>query len=305
MMAIAQLGYLVFEVSDLPAWERFAVDVLGLAVSERRDDGGFLLQLDSHQQRIVIEPGPADDLAAVGWQIADRAALDAIVTRLKDAKIDVVHGAAEEAHGRCVEHLVSLRDPSGIRCELFCNPQQAAKPFESAVVQSGFVAEEQGLGHLVIRADSTAESEAFYSQLLGFRLSDRIQCESYGIGVDLAFFHTNARHHSLAFGQPAPDKRIHHFMLQAECIDDVGLAYDRTIRARLAIANTLGRHPNDRMFSFYAFTPSGFQFEFGWGARSIDEQSWTATSYDCISEWGHHPAALIGRRAPKTPGSGS
>ena len=34
---------------------------------------------------------------------------------------------------------------------------------------------------------------------------------------------------------------------------------------------TLGRHPNDRMFSFYAKTPSGFQFEFGWGGREVDD----------------------------------
>ena len=39
MAAIARLGYLGFEVSDVAAWERFAVDALGLLVSERRPDG--------------------------------------------------------------------------------------------------------------------------------------------------------------------------------------------------------------------------------------------------------------------------
>jgi hypothetical protein len=32
------------------------------------------------------------------------------------------------------------------------------------------------------------------------------------------------------------------------------------------IAQTLGRHTNDRIVSFYARTPSGFEVEFGFGA---------------------------------------
>ena len=51
-------------------------------------------------------------------------------------------------------------------------------------------------------------------------------------------------------------------------MDDVGLAFDRALRGGVRITQTLGRHPNDRMFSFYAKTPSGFHFELGWGAVS-------------------------------------
>jgi hypothetical protein len=57
--------------------------------------------------------------------------------------------------------------------------------------------------------------------------------------------------------------------------------------------NTLGRHPNDEMFSFYGFTPSGFQFEFGWGGRLIDDADWTPKTYDRISDWGHHPPGVV------------
>jgi hypothetical protein len=58
-------------------------------------------------------------------------------------------------------------------------------------------------------------------------------------------------------------KRLHHFMLEVGSMDDVGLAFDRALRKGVRIMQTLGRHPNDRMFSFYAKTPSGFQFELG------------------------------------------
>jgi hypothetical protein len=85
-------------------------------------------------------------------------------------------------------------------------------------------------------------------------------------------------------------------MLEARSIDDVGLAFDRTLRSGAKIIQTLGRHPNDRMFSFYAKTPSGFQFEFGWGGRIVDDSVWEPTTYDCISEWGHRRPP---RRRPK------
>jgi hypothetical protein len=41
------------------------------------------------------------------------------------------------------------------------------------------------------------------------------------------------------------------------------------------------------MTSFYGRTPSGFQFEFGWGGRTIDAD-WQVTTHDRLSDWGHH-----------------
>ena len=136
--------------------------------------------------------------------------------------------------------------------------------------------------------------------VLGLRLSDHITCEIFGFPVDLAFMHANARHHSVAFGGEL-DKNIHHFMLEVRHLDDVGLAYDRAIRARLPIANTLGRHPNDGMVSFYAHTPSGFQFEFGWGGVEVDDATWQPTTHGRISDWGHHPPVRLQPRRKKSP----
>ena len=169
-----------------------------------------------------------------------------------------------------------------------------AAPPELPLIHQGFVADDLGLGHLVVTAPDKRASARFYTGLLGFALSDHIVTEIFGHPVDLSFFHVNGRHHSLAFGG-RQRKRLHHFMLEARAFDDVGLCWDRALRAGVRIRQTLGRHPNDRMFSFYADTPSGFQFEFGWGGRLVDAD-WTPTTYDCISEWGHHPPELAFRR---------
>ena len=294
---IDQLGYLVFEVSDLAAWEAFATGVLGLEVA-RRWDGGLSLRMDGHAQRFFLTSGPADDLAASGWQLADEATLDAAVARLRAAGHTVEEASADEAAARAVVRMFHTRDPGGTRVELAFGPALAETPFRSPLVRSGFVADQHGLGHLVVNAPETAATAAFYQELLGFRLSDRIVCEFYGYPVDITFLHTNPRHHSLAFGGPQP-KRLHHFLLEVGSLDDVGAGLDRAVAAGVRIAQMIGRHPNDRMVSFYAFTPSGFQFEYGWGGRLVDDATWQPTVHDRVSEWGHHPPERYAPRRKK------
>lgn len=300
MTSVAQLGYLGFEVSSPAAWDSFATEVLGLEHVGTDEDGTQSYRMDSYSRRIFVSPGPADDLGLIGWELADASALNAMSDRLRSFGIEVIEGTESEAAARRVRRLVKFLDPAGIPSELFYGPARTNEPFRSKVLLSGFNAEEHGLGHLVISARSQQESKDFYCNVLGLRLSDHIVADIHGYHVNLAFLHANARHHSIAFGDQQR-KRIHHFMLEVQSMDDVGLAFDRTLRSGLRIMQTLGRHPNDRMFSFYAKTPSGFQFEFGWGARLVDDKSWVPDTYDRISEWGHHPPAFL---APQNPPTG-
>jgi hypothetical protein len=78
-------------------------------------------------------------------------------------------------------------------------------------------------------------------------------------------------------------------MVELGSLDDVGRAYDRCLDTGVPIVQTLGRHPNDRMFSFYARTPSGFAVEVGWGGLTVADPSWRVAVYGELSEWGHRP----------------
>jgi 2,3-dihydroxybiphenyl 1,2-dioxygenase len=285
---VLQLGYLGFVTTVPDAWETFATEVLGLGVATRLDNGGFTLRMDSYAQRFFVEPGASDDVSVIGWEVKDEAALHQIAGRVEAAGREVTRGTPEELRARKVAALVKYKDPAGTASELFCGPEKAPEPFRSKLLVSNFVAEERGLGHAVVTSRDKNESTVFYRDVLGFRLSDDIVCKYYGHDVDLSFFHANTRHHSVAVGG-RQEKRIHHFMLEVASMDDVGLCFDRALRAGVPIMQTLGRHPNDRMFSFYAKTPSGVQFEFGWGGRDVDDATWQPTTYDRISEWGHHP----------------
>jgi hypothetical protein len=51
----------------------------------------------------------------------------------------------------------------------------------------------------------------------------------------------------------------------------------------------VGQHTNDRELSYYAVTPSGFEWEVGWNPVVVDESTWEPTTYQGISIWGHTP----------------
>jgi 2,3-dihydroxybiphenyl 1,2-dioxygenase len=289
-MAVRQLGYLGFEVSDVPRWERFAVDVLGLAPAHRGADGSLALRMDDREQRIVLHPGPADDLAYLGFEVATDAELEALGRALGGAGCAVGEGKAETAAARRVARLLHVTDPSGIPVELYVGAAIAKEPFCSTRVASGFVTGDEGVGHAVICAKDAAASERFYLELLGMRLSDRVRVPvAADFTLEIRFLHANARHHSIAFASVPMPRRIHHFMLEVGGEDDVGRARDRALRAGVPLAMDLGKHPNDRMFSFYAKTPSGFDVELGSGGVKIDDATWCVRTYDHVSLWGHQP----------------
>ncbi len=297
MVGVSSLGYLGFEVSRLDSWEAFATKVLGLGVAERGAGSAIALRLDDYRQRIVLEQGAADDLAFIGWEVTSGEGLEALRRRLEEAGVEVAEASPSEAAERRVAGLVSFTDPNGVPTELFHGPELAPEPFSSSLAPSGFVTGELGLGHLFITATDAAASEDFYRNVLGLRISDYIETEMRGRPFRAVFLHANPRHHSISFAAGGSGKRLDHFMLELGDIDDVGAAYDRCHDLGVPITRSLGRHPNDRMFSFYGLTPSGFAFELGCGGRKIDDGTWQPRTHDRISDWGHRRPARP-KRAP-------
>ena len=298
MSGISRLGYLGFEVSDLEAWERFAVEGLGLVLADRRADGSLVLRMDEQAQRIVVHPGARDDLAYAGFEVEGEKTLHELVQKLSAAGFSVTEGKPEIAEARQVEQLFQLEDPNGIPIELFRGPARSEQPFRSERVPSGFCTADLGLGHILVVAKDAEATDHFYRELLGMRLSDRIEADlAPGLSLHATFLHSNPRHHTVAFAAAPLPKRIHHFMLEVRAMEDVGGAYDRCRDAGFPIANELGQHPNDRMFSFYAKTPSGFDVEIGFGGVEVDDATWQDQTYDRLSTWGHRP--------PTAPTSGA
>ncbi|NYI47764.1 2,3-dihydroxybiphenyl 1,2-dioxygenase [Nocardioides aromaticivorans] len=302
MSKVKELAYVGYEVSDLAAWEHFGVDLLGMQFGEKTTSG-FTLRTDHKAHRWVVEAGAADDLVVSGYEVASEPELDAIVQGLGSAGFEVTEGDAALAADRKVDRIFVTTDPMGNRVELVSGFADAETPFESTKLLGSFVTGNGGAGHQVLLTGDVSREEylAFYVDLLGFKISDIIVEEvAPGIVADLIFLHCNPRHHTVAFGNLPFPKVAHHFMLEVSDIRDVGLAYDRCLDARQPFEMTLGMHPNDRMFSFYVRTPSGFNVEYGWGALLIDDETWEVKTLDRLHSWGHRPPQVLAEQLAHT-----
>mgnify|MGYP001547844570 CR=1 FL=1 len=287
--AVVALGYVAVETTQLDRWRSFGVDVVGAQPDSTRQDD-LWLRLDHRPNRIIVIPGEADRLQSVGWEVRNAETFERIASAFESSGVDVERASAAEACDRRVGGLMRLRDPSGNQLELFHTPLLANTRFVSPAGVAEFVTGDLGLGHVVMPAPDYDDTVAFYTELLGFRLSDRIRLstdEQGAGGMRLQFYHCNPRHHSLALMEAPHPAGLVHFMIEVPSLDEVGFAIDRCQRAEVPLSATLGRHTNDQMVSFYMKSPSGFDIEFGFGGVQLDLDNVSTSEITSVSHLGH------------------
>ena len=291
-----KLGYLAFAVRRPERWHAFCRTMLGLPEPVTNLDGSAGYAMDGEaRQRLIVEQGKSDDLAAIGLDCADDASLDALLARLPAER-----APSSLADARRVARLHLLHDPMGNRIELHSGAEAADKPFASAEMPGGYRTGALGMGHAVLVCRDLEAMERFYVDGLGLGVSERLATRVGPIQVRGTFLHCNRRHHSLALFDLPLRKRLHHFMLQAERLADVGAAFERAQRCKVPLSLELGQHPDpDGTFSFYGRTPSGFDFEIGAGGQEIEPAGWREHTTDVTSVWGHKPKLGLQLRMAK------
>jgi 3,4-dihydroxy-9,10-secoandrosta-1,3,5(10)-triene-9,17-dione 4,5-dioxygenase len=288
---ISSLGYLRIESADPAAWREFGTRILGLTEGRGPDPEAVYLRMDDFPARLIIVPGTEDRLLASGWEVADQQTLTEVAHILSAADVPVKAGDEAELADRRVGGLLHADDPSGNSLEIFCGAIMDNRPAVSPY-GTRFVTGDQGLGHVVLPVLSDAETLAFYTDLLGFRLRDSMRMPGEFFGrpggqVWMRFLGCCPRHHSLALAPMSPAAGIVHLMIEVATLDDVGRALDRCTRRKAPISSTLGRHANDLMVSFYVQTPSGFDIEYGTDGQVVDDGTWVSRESTAVSLWGH------------------
>src|SRR3954454_21609863 len=288
-MRVESLGYVCARTRDLGDWASYGAGLLGLQrIDKTRSTMAF--RMDDRKQRIIINADGGEGVRVFGWEVADAGALAAIPTRRQHAGSKVAHGARALADERHVKDLIVVNDPVGNRLEIFHGAETTTEPFVPGGSISGFRTGPLGLGHIVFNVESSEVIQQllpFYRDVLGFRLTDY-----YSHPFEAYFLHVNPRHHSLAFIRTGKSA-VHHIMMEVFSFDDMGQGYDIALGEQGRLATTLGRHTSDFITSFYSWTPSDFMVEYGWGARSLDPDTWQAFERKAgPSMWGHDRAWL-------------
>lgn len=280
MKRVSALAYMGISATNLSEWHDFAARLLGTQMT-RLDSDTSICRIDERAFRIGVKQGNSNDLAYVGWEVADEAALDAVYNKLlADGRAARVMTEAE-ARSRFVAAGIAAQDPNGLPTEIVVGPIVSGTPPVSPIGAS-FVTGDLGLGHIVLYVNDLSESMTYYCYVLGFAITDRIRVGN----TEVIFLHCNGRHHSLALVSGRTSKWLQHFMLEVDSIDTVGRTFDRC-EAENRAQSTLGRHTNDLMLSFYAQPPEcSYTIEYGHGGRILTEPV-TVVSYEAASLWGH------------------
>jgi 2,3-dihydroxybiphenyl 1,2-dioxygenase len=286
------LGYVVIETQRFTNWRRFGVDAIGMHL-DTLDTDAMRFRLDDHQCRFLLRRGSAEDVTAIGWQIDDHETFDQILSRVVDRGVPVVEGAPEEATLRGVERLWRFPGPKGLIQEVFTTPVRDETPL--AMRTSGFVTGEGGMGHIAITTTKPHQLSGYYDTVFDARLTDYIDETISGVKLKIRFLRVNNRHHSVAVAATQRVRvdpirtRIQHLNIQVAALDDMTQSYQRVRELGFDMALSVGQHTNDRELSYYARTPSGFEWEVGWNPITIDESTWEPSTHKGISIWGHTP----------------
>ncbi len=297
------LGYVGVAAPDPKAFRGFATEVCGLVPSPivpgprpagvpepnagadgLASDGTVYLKLDERQWRVAVHPGEASGLRYVGLELPDAGAVAAASEQLAGRGVAVQAGTAEELEARDVGALAVVHDPAGHRLELFSGPLCDGDFVSPHGAE--FLTGDLGMGHVVLFVDDVDAALDFYVGTLGFKRSDYM---NFGGGTGIHFLRCTPRHHTIALLKVGAPAGLQHLMFEMKTLDQVGLALDRALARDVSIRSGLGRHRNDRTFSFYMEGPAGFDVEIGWDGLLVDDDDWVEHEFTGDGDlWGHH-----------------
>ena len=296
------LGYVVVETGKFADWRRFGADAIGMHLDEL-DSGTLRFRLDEHQCRFLLRRGPAEDVVALGWQIDDHETFDTVLARVRESGVPIVEGTEEDAALRGVERLWRFPGPKGLTQEVFTRARLDPAPLRMHAAR--FVTGDGGMGHVALTSTRPAQLRGYYNTVFDARLTDYIDETISGVKLKIRFLRVNERHHSIAVASTQGLRvdpirtRVQHLNIQVAGLDDLTRSYQRVQELGFGMALAVGQHTNDRELSYYAQTPSGFEWEVGWNPLVVDEHTWEPTTHQGISIWGHTPAGqtIIGKLA--------
>ncbi|MGY5309333.1 VOC family protein [Nocardia gipuzkoensis] len=290
MTEIKGLGYVRVLATDMERWRELGFEVLGFAPGFGPEEDALHFRMDERPARITVERGDVDRVTAVGWEVRDGLALRRLAEHLRSAGFEITPMSQELADRRKVEAGFSMKDPGGTPLEFFHGPVLEHSPVLTKYGQR-FVTGQQGMGHVVMPTTNFDESFAFYNETLGFlsRGAFRMPSPPEAPPLRIRFMGVNQRHHSLAImpSLEGRDPGLIHVMVEVDELDAVGRAYDQVLARDFPVSSTLGRHTNDKMISFYVRVPGGWDIEYGYGGKLVDESYYTAEEITADSYWGH------------------
>jgi catechol 2,3-dioxygenase-like lactoylglutathione lyase family enzyme len=256
-MPITSLLHYALEVPDQTIGEKF-YSSFGLSQLSVRDNGVHLRPAPLKRECVLLYPGARKRLHHIALG-APGDNFEQVKDALERAKVSEIDPPKNAPNGG-----IWVRDPDGnvlnIRNET-AEPKPTDPPLTlntpGRVLRSGErgcpsadqTSQPRRLGHVLLFSPNIDRQLKFYTEVLGFKLSDR----SRNI---VAFVRCDTDHHNLAFlTSPAPG--FHHGSFEVGNIDELAIGAERMREAGFDPAWGPGRHVIGSNFFYYIRDPWG------------------------------------------------
>jgi catechol-2,3-dioxygenase len=223
------------------------------------EDEAIRLTTDRHHHCLELHSGDAPALHHIAFEVGDLeravAALEMTVEQIESA------GYGEAA---------TFRDPEGNAIRLV----SGTKP--SAVIAAGDrTFRPRKIGHIGVRAADPKALSKFYTEVVGFRLSD-------WIGEQVVFLRCNPDHHALVFvAEPSDGSSMHHVAFEVESWEGFAREADILAGNGISVGWGPGRHAPSQNYFMYFDDADGNRIEWMAGVRQItDDEGHEPVVYD-------------------------
>jgi catechol-2,3-dioxygenase len=262
-----RLAHAALGARDPEAAASFYEDCVGLAVVDRGEDGTVYMTTDANHHCLALEPAEARALHRVAFELPTIAELERVASALDNRGVERVEAKTK----RGCERAVAYRGPEGLGIELL-----------AGVAKTDAVARARTLrplkvGHVGVRVADIDAALHFYTEVMGFRLSD-------WIGHSVVFLRCNSDHHALVLvaDAPAPGaSALHHLAFEGDGWESFRHQADSLAAADRPLEWGPGRHaPSGNLFMYFR-DDEGNRIEWMSDAGRIwDDQAREARVYD-------------------------
>jgi catechol-2,3-dioxygenase len=224
MIQVRRLGHATLTTPDIARQIDYYTEVVGLTLIARESDRAVLATRQG-LEAIVLEPGPPNALARLSFQVAPGSDLGEVARELgrhgikNDRRLDVSPGIAEA---------VVFTDLKGTGIEIFSDYAFAKEDRTLAGIMP------IKLGHVAYRVTIVQEIVTFYTEVLGFRVSDWRD-------DTFAFLRCGPDHHTVNFVVDL-EPQLHHIAFEVKDWAEIQRACEWLAKNGIHLVWGPGRH---------------------------------------------------------------
>jgi catechol 2,3-dioxygenase-like lactoylglutathione lyase family enzyme len=224
MIKVRRLGHATLSTPDIDQQIDYYSRVLGLIVTDRGKDRAFL---SSRQglEAIELVKGEPGKLKRVSFQIAPGSDLGDVV---KDLEKHGIKCERRQGISPGITHAVTFEDPKGTPVDLFAEYNFAKEDRSHAIFNI------LKLGHVAYRVKDVQQVVKFYSEVLGFQVSD-------WRGDYFVFMRCNTDHHTVNFVIDEKPQ-LHHIAFEVIDWSEIHKAVDYLAANKIHLVWGPGRH---------------------------------------------------------------